>query len=583
MGFGIKLIDGISQANNQTFKMVKGKDVDMTEVSATLDNSSIHADDLFLIDDVSQGGSGGGTQASTKNITAGSLKDWITASITLLELGTTSTTALAGDTTTISSAQANAITANTAKTGITTTQANAITANTAKTGITTTQANAITANTAKVGFTDALVVGNAAVTANTAKNTNVTTDLSVTANGTSLTVNSSDGTDVSLPAATTDAWGVMTDEMFDNNTTAYTHSQSAHAPSNAEANTASNLGTGSEVFKAKSGVDLQFRKLTAGSNVTITENTNDITIASTGGGGGASAMDDLSDADTTTDTPGLNEVLKWNGLNWVPAPYDYSFEWSFDQVFWNSSGEGDVIDTTPSSNNYGTYSTILVGTGNHSTSIGVTLDFSNIVAADFTSGANGSDNKGLQTKPYGQSTYTDRANLSLSGGQATASYTIDYPYPTGAMTGGKYAYGKVQFIYDGTSYTQTIRWSYQNQIYLGKHTDDSPTSTELQAFPRKIFAVNGSSTYQDIAAYGIPLTSTSQHLQLWYPDRINTTPSFEVGSSSTSLNGETWTAINGTISFTNENGYTEDYKGLKSPNPLSNAGGVNTWYVKVTF
>ena len=39
------------------------------------------------------------------------------------------------------------------KTGISTAQANAITANTAKTGITTTQADAITANTAKVGIT----------------------------------------------------------------------------------------------------------------------------------------------------------------------------------------------------------------------------------------------------------------------------------------------------------------------------------------------------------------------------------------------------------------------------------------------
>jgi hypothetical protein len=46
--------------------------------------------------------------------------------------GTSSTTALAGDTTTISTAQANAITANTAKTGISTSQASAITANTAK-------------------------------------------------------------------------------------------------------------------------------------------------------------------------------------------------------------------------------------------------------------------------------------------------------------------------------------------------------------------------------------------------------------------------------------------------------------------
>ena len=53
------------------------------------------------------------------------------------------------------------------------------------------------------------------VAANTLKETNVTTNLSTTANGTSLTVNSSDGDNASLPAATTSSWGVMSDEMFD--------------------------------------------------------------------------------------------------------------------------------------------------------------------------------------------------------------------------------------------------------------------------------------------------------------------------------------------------------------------------------
>ena len=53
----------------------------------------------------------------------------------------------------LTEAQASAITANTAKTGITSSQASAITANTAKTGITSSQASAITANTAKVGMT----------------------------------------------------------------------------------------------------------------------------------------------------------------------------------------------------------------------------------------------------------------------------------------------------------------------------------------------------------------------------------------------------------------------------------------------
>lgn len=53
------------------------------------------------------------------------------------------------------------------------------------------------------------------VAANTLKETNVTTNLSNTADGDKLRVNSSDGNNTDLPAATTSAWGVMSHEMFD--------------------------------------------------------------------------------------------------------------------------------------------------------------------------------------------------------------------------------------------------------------------------------------------------------------------------------------------------------------------------------
>ena len=50
------------------------------------------------------------------------------------------------------------------------------------------------------------------IAANNAKITNVTTNLSTTADASSLTINSSDGTNASIPAATSSAWGAMTDE-----------------------------------------------------------------------------------------------------------------------------------------------------------------------------------------------------------------------------------------------------------------------------------------------------------------------------------------------------------------------------------
>lgn len=50
-----------------------------------------------------------------------------------------------------------------------------------------------------------------------------------------------------------------------------------------EKNTASNLAGGTGVFAQKSGVDLQFKSISGGSNITITSDANVVAIASTGG------------------------------------------------------------------------------------------------------------------------------------------------------------------------------------------------------------------------------------------------------------------------------------------------------------
>ena len=150
----------------------------------------------------------------------------------ILQLGTTATTALAGDTSTITTVQANAIIANTAKetnvstdlfttTSTTTITVNSSDGNNAVLPVASTTDGGVmsaalfdevTANTAKDGIT---TVQANAIIANTAKETNVSTDLSTTTSTTTITVNSSDGNNAVLPVASTTDGGVMSAALFD--------------------------------------------------------------------------------------------------------------------------------------------------------------------------------------------------------------------------------------------------------------------------------------------------------------------------------------------------------------------------------
>ena len=88
---------------------------------------------------------------------------------------------------------------------------------------------------------------------------------------------------VDLPIKTIKAGSNVT---VTNNTNDVTISVAASG----ETNTASNLGaTGEGIFAQKSGVDLQFKKLKAGTNVTLSSDSESVTIAASGGGGGSGA------------------------------------------------------------------------------------------------------------------------------------------------------------------------------------------------------------------------------------------------------------------------------------------------------
>lgn len=52
-----------------------------------------------------------------------------------------------------------------------------------------------------------------------------------------------------------------------------------------EVNTASNVGTGDGVFQTKVGVDLRFKTLKAGTNITITPSADELLLSASGGGG----------------------------------------------------------------------------------------------------------------------------------------------------------------------------------------------------------------------------------------------------------------------------------------------------------
>ena len=128
----------------------------------------------------------------------------------LLTLGTSSTTALAGDTVTISTGQASAITANSAKNTNVSTDLSITGTTGARTIVSSDGANAIIpiATTSVSGLLSPELFDE--IDANTAKNTNVSTDLSKTTSTTNVTINSSDGTNVAIGAASSTAAGVLT-------------------------------------------------------------------------------------------------------------------------------------------------------------------------------------------------------------------------------------------------------------------------------------------------------------------------------------------------------------------------------------
>lgn len=121
-----------------------------------------------------------------------------------------------------------------------------------------------------------------------------------------------------------------------------------------EANTVSNTGAGAQVSKAKSGLNFPFRTLTAGTNITITQNTDDITIAASGTAGEVNTMSSAGGTQSIVLTKaGVNLPVKGfsagNGLTLTASGTDlsyavdqaYNFTWTGKHIHNKASAAND--------------------------------------------------------------------------------------------------------------------------------------------------------------------------------------------------------------------------------------------------
>ncbi len=108
-----------------------------------------------------------------------------------------------------------------------------------------------------------------------------------------------------------------------------------------EINTASNVGTGDGVFKQKTGVDLEFKTLIGGTNVSIVNNPNDLTINATGTGEVNTASNIGAGEGVFKNKVALDLVFRS-----LVAGTNISFVSSINELEINASGTGlNVLET----------------------------------------------------------------------------------------------------------------------------------------------------------------------------------------------------------------------------------------------
>jgi len=141
-----------------------------------------------------------------------------------------------------------------------------------------------------------------------------------------------------------------------------------------ESNTASNLGTtsdGSGLFSQKAGIDLQFKRIKAGTGVTLSESANSVTINSAGTGGVAGGTNIGSGTGVYEDVSG--STLRFNsiagGSNITVSKASNTITVSAPNAIVSSqniagaTGEGSIVPATPKNGSNLQFKKIKAGSG----------------------------------------------------------------------------------------------------------------------------------------------------------------------------------------------------------------------------
>lgn len=229
------------------------------------------------------------------------------------------------------------------------------------------------------------------------------------------------------------------------------------------------------------------------------------------------AIDDLSDVDTISDAPAKNEVLKWNGSQWVPAVYNASFTFSV-ATFTSNIGS----------------TTVQIGTGEWKSvgSISLSATYNNGPAVS------------------GYVSHTGWTNLIMSGvgfvGPTVSVEAVDYP-----SVGSTRAF--TLNASDGTdSATSTLTYYFYNYRFWGVSSNDTFTESDIEGLAGSELSNSRTKSFTVTAAAG-------EYIWYAYPSRLGSA-TFTVGGFEGGFESPE------TISVTNPSGYAENYYAYRSTN-----------------